>query len=405
MSTVSSVPMPDDLKISQTSFWQKVPIISLILGVMALAYWATGFQADKERQLYGYLFAFISVLSIALGCLFFVILQHLTRAGWSVVARRVAEFGGASMLLLAGLFIPIALFAKDIFPWVHAHDAIIEGKSSYLNVQFFMVRAVGYFVIWIGLSAWFLRSSLSQDSGQNPEESKRQWFVSAPGIVLFALSLTFASIDWVMSLQPHWYSTMFGVYFFAGCFLAGLSFITLMIMALQQSGALALSVTVEHYHDLGKLIFGFTIFWAYVSFSQFMLCWYANIPEEIVFMTLRLQNGWGPISYAIPLTNFFIPFFFGLSRHMKRKKITLAILCIWTMVFHFLDMFWVILPNFHAHAEHAEVPHASFTSHDAAALIGMLALFVAVVSFFAIRYKVAPAGDPRMKESLAFENF
>jgi len=229
--------------------------------------------------------------------------------------------------------------------------------------------------------------------------------VSAPGIVLFALSLTFASIDWVMSLQPHWYSTMFGVYFFAGCFLAGLSFITLMIMALQKSGALAISVTVEHYHDLGKLIFGFTVFWAYVSFSQFMLCWYANIPEEIVFMTMRLKNGWEPISYAIVLTNFFIPFFFGLSRHVKRKKITLAILCVWTMVFHFVDLFWVILPNYHAHAEHTVVPHASFTSYDLAALIGMLALFVAVVSFFAIRYKVAPAGDPRMKESLAFENF
>jgi len=409
MATESSVRMPDDLKIPQTSFWQKAPIVCFILGIMGLAYWATGFRDDSTRQLYGYLFAFMSVLSIALGCLFFVIIQHLTRAGWSIVVRRIAEFGAATMPLLAVLFIPIAIFAKQIFPWMHMTDENIAAKSSYLNVSFFMVRAVGYFVIWIGLSAWLLRSSVSQDSGQNPQESKRQWFVSAPGVILFALSLTFASVDWIMSLQPHWYSTMFGVYYFAGCFLGGLSFMTLMMMLLQKSGALTISITVEHYHDMGKLLFAFTVFWAYISFSQFMLYWYGAIPEEIEFMTMRLENGWESISYAIPLTNFFIPFFFILSRHMKRRKITLAIGAIWIMVFHFVDLFWVILPNFGAHAaegaEHHSAPHMAFTLYDAAALIGMLALFMAVVSFFAIRQNVAPAGDPRMKESLAFENF
>jgi hypothetical protein len=184
---------------------------------------------------------------------------------------------------------------------------------------------------------------------------------------------------------------------------------TLMMMALQKSGALTISITVEHYHDMGKLLFAFTVFWAYISFSQFMLYWYGAIPEEIEFMTMRLENGWENISYAIPLTNFFIPFFFILSRHMKRRKITLAIGAIWIMVFHFVDLFWVIMPNFGAHpaegADHHSAPHMAFTLYDAAALIGMLALFMAVVSFFAIRQNVAPAGDPRMKESLAFENF
>lgn len=414
MSSESSVRMPDDLKIPQGSFWQKMPIVCFIFGVMALAYWATGFYSGFEaaaehhfqgnRQLYGYLFAFICVLSIALGCLFFVIIQHLTRAGWSVVVRRVAEFGAAAMPLLAVLFIPIALFAKHIFPWVIVEDAIIEGKSGFLNLPFFMIRAVGYFVVWIGLSAWLLRSSISQDNGQNPEESKKQWGVSAPGIILFGLTVTLASIDWLMSLSPHWYSTMFGVTFFAGCFLAGLSFMTLMLMGLQRSGALAISVTVEHYHDLGKLMFGFTVFWTYTAFSQFMLYWYANIPEEVEFMYHRLDHGWEWMSYALPLTNFFIPFLFIMSRHMKRRKVTLAIFCVWTMVFHFFHMFWLVMPNFGAHGN-GEMPHAAINSYDIAAVLGMLALFLATVSFFAIRQNVAPAGDPRLKESLAFENF
>jgi hypothetical protein len=296
------------------------------------------------------------------------------------------------------------LGAKDIFPWVHVEDSVIAGKSPYLNLSFFMVRAVGYFVIWIGLSAWFLRSSISQDGGNNPEESRKQWGVSAAGIIFFALSITFASIDWMMSLQPHWYSTMFGVTFFAGCFLAGLSFITLMLMGLQRAGALNISVTVEHYHDLGKFMFAFTIFWAYTAFSQFMLYWYANIPEEVEFMYHRLQHGWEWVSYALPLTNFFIPFLFLLSRHVKRRKVSLAIFCVWTLVFQFMHLFWNIMPN--APGEQEGVPgHASINGHDIAALLGMLALFVAFVSFFAIRQKVAPAGDPRLKESLAFENF
>lgn len=406
MASETNLRVPDDVSIPSDSFWQKLPILGLIAGLTCIAYWATAYQADAERAMYGYLFGFISVLSLALGCLFFVIIQHLTRAGWSVVVRRVAEFGAATMPLLALLFLPIAFFAHDLFPWGHveAGDAVIEAKAPYLNMPFFMMRSVGYFVIWIGLSVWLLRSSISQDDGKNPQESKRQWTVSAPGIILFALTLTFASIDWVMSLQPHWYSTIFGVYFFAGCFLSGLAFMTLTLMGLQKSGALARSVTAEHYHDLGKLMFGFTVFWAYSAFSQFMLYWYANIPEEVEFFYHRLDHGWEWISFAIPLTNFFIPFFFIMSRHMKRNKVALAIFCIWTLLFHFVDLFWLMLPNYGAHGGE-ELPHAAVHLHDIAALVGMLCLFMAVVSFLAIRQKVAPAGDPRWKESLAFENF
>jgi hypothetical protein len=372
---------------------------------MSIAYWATSYQQDPERALLGYLFAFVSVLAIALGCLVYVLIQHLTRAGWSIVTRRVAEFGAATMPLMAVLFLPIAFFSHDIFSWSHMEaDEVIEAKSAFLNMPFFLIRAVGYFAIWIGLSWWLFRSSVSQDSGNNPLESKKQWTVSAPGVILFALTLTFAAIDWLMSLQPHWYSTMFGVYYFAGCFLSGIAFITLMLMGLQRAGALHLSVTLEHYHDLGKLLFAFTVFWAYIAFSQFMLYWYANIPEEVEFMYHRLDHGWEYLSYAKIFTNFFIPFFFIMSRHIKRRKPLLALCCVWVLVFNFVDMFWLVMPNYGAHGG-GELPHAAVKLADIAALFGMLCLFVSVVSFLAIRNKVAPAGDPRWKESLAFENF
>lgn len=401
MASEPIIRIPDDLDIAKTSKLQWVPILGLILGLVGIVIWATGFRGDSERQMFGYLFAFISVLSLVLGCLFFVMIQHLTRAGWSVVVRRVAELGAATMPLLALLFIPIALFAEKLFPWTH--DTELGAKAGYLNMPFFLTRSVGYFVIWIALSWWLFRSSVSQDDGKNPMETKKQWGVSAPGMALFALTLTFASIDWVKSLQPHWYSTMFGVYFFAGCFLSGLAFMTLMILVLQKSGTLAKSVTLEHLHDLGKLMFGFTVFWTYIAFSQFMLYWYANIPEETEFYFHRLDHGWEYVSYAIPLTNFFIPFLFIMSRHMKRKKIVLGVFCVWTLLFHFVDLFWVIMPNYGAHGGH-ELPHAAINLHDVAALVGMLSLLVAFVTFLALRQKVAPAGDPRLQESLAFEN-
>jgi hypothetical protein len=405
----TAINMNDELRIPAKSFWHKLPIVAFVLGLTCLALWASNFQAEPDRAMYGYLFAFVSVLGVALGCMVFVIIQHLTRAGWSVAVRRVAEFGMASIPLFALLFIPIALLAHDLFPWSHIEpgDVTLENKAPYLNMSFFMVRSVIYFVVWLVIGLWFYRSSLAQDVGNRFEDTRKMWAASAPAIMFFALSVSFASFDWVMSLQPHWYSTIFGVYFFAGCFLSGMAFMTLVLLGLQNAGALKSSVTAEHYHDLGKLMFGFTVFWTYVSFSQFMLYWYANIPEETEFYMHRLQHGWEYISYALPITNFFLPFFFIMSRHVKRNRLALAAFCCWVLLVHFVDIFWVVMPNYGAHhlAPGMEPPHAGVTLYDFAAAIGMLSLFVGYVSFLVVRKNIVPVGDPRLKESLAFENF
>lgn len=368
-------------------------LILLGLAFLGLGSWFLGFQSDPTRSMYGYLFAFICVLTIPLGCMVFVLIQHLTRAGWSVLVRRVAEFGMATVPFFALLFLPIAFLGHDLFPWSHAEhlDAILIKKAPYLNMKFFMIRAVAYFVIWAGIGTWFYRKSLEQD--KNPAITRKLWKWSTLAIILFALSTSFASFDWLMSLQPHWYSTVFGVYFFAGCFLAGLAFIGLTLPRT------SIPVTPEHYQDLGKLLFGFTVFWAYIGFSQFMLYWYANIPEETEFYSVRLEDGWQFISWALLFTNFLFPFFLIMSRHAKRSKKVFAFGCVWIMLAHFLDIYWLVMPT--SGSEH----WANFLPYDLAALLGMLALFMISFNYVKQGKSMIPKGDPRLKESLAFENY
>jgi hypothetical protein len=365
----------------------------LALAVAGLGSWYLGFQADPTRSMYGYLFAFTCVLTIPLGCMVFVLIQHLTRAGWSVLTRRVAEFGMVTIPLFAILFLPIAFLGHDLFPWSQAEhlDEILIKKAPYLNMNFFMIRAVMYFVVWSGIGIWFYGKSIEQDT--NPEVTRKLWKWSTLAVILYALSVSFAAFDWLMSLQPHWYSTVFGVYFFAGCFLAGLTFISLSLMRT------TIPVTAEHYHDLGKLIFGFTVFWAYIGFSQFMLYWYANIPEETEFYMKRLEDGWQNITYALLFTNFFIPFFMIMSRHIKRNKKVFAFGCLWVMVAHFLDIYWLVMPT--AGDEH----WCNFLPYDLGALLGILALFMLAYQSVMKGKSMIPKGDPRLKESFAFENY
>ncbi len=367
----------------------------LAVGILGLGLWFLGYQADPARSMYGYLFAFVSALTIPLGCMFFVLIQHLTRAGWSVVVRRFAEFAMAVIPMFAVLFLPIALLGHDLFPWSHAEhlDATLIKKVPYLNMNGFMIRAVIYFVVWSVIGVWFYRKSVEQDVGNRFELTFTMGKAATVAIILFALSTTFASFDWLMSLQPHWYSTVFGVYFFAGCFLAGLAF---MILALKKS---TVPATPEHYQDLGKLMFGFTVFWAYIGFSQFMLYWYANIPEETEFYLHRLTHGWSSISYGLIVTNFFLPFFLIMSRHAKRNTLLISIGCIWILLVHFLDLYWLIMPNY------TQGHWQEFIAYDIAALVGMLALFVAAFNWLKHGKSQVAKGDPRLSESLAFENY
>lgn len=401
------VKIPEDVEVTSSTLWSKLPIIGLVLGVVGLAGTFATFGANRDYVLHSYVFAFMTVLSVSLGALAFVLIQHVVRAGWSATLRRIAENAAKSVWVLALLFIPIAVFAHDIFPWTHEEhmDDILRKKAPYLNTTFFYVRAAVYFVIWIVLAHVLHKNSVAMDTAGFEEKERRTrflWKLSAAGIFLYALSQTFASFDWLMSLQPHWYSTMFGVYYFAGSMLGLYSFVALVVMGLQRAGLAKAAVTTEHYHDLGKFIFGHTIFWAYIAFSQFMLIWYANIPEEVEFFYHRThpEHGWAVISYALPILNFFVPFFFLLSRHMKRSRVALAVGAIYTLFVHVVDVYWLVLPT----AKGAHFPDPRMWI-DIAALVGVSGIFLAVYGWHQNKSRVVAVGDPRIEESLVHENY
>jgi hypothetical protein len=376
----------------------------LIAGLGALAGAVLLGMNDLAKLQRAYLVAFMYVLSVALGALWFVTIQHLTNAKWSVVVRRVAEILASNMWLVAvlslGVVVPMLLGSTDLYAWLdHARveqDHILHHKAAYLNIQFFTGRWVLYFGFWIWLGRRFFRLSVQQDRDGGSEISTTLRRISAPSMIVFALTLTFCSIDLVMSLDALWFSTMFGVYYFAGCVLAGYSTLGLFLMWIQSKGRLTTAVNSEHYHDIGKMMFAFTVFWAYIAFSQFMLIWYADVPEETHWYHWRFEGSWKVVSALLLVAHFAVPFFGLMSRHVKRNKRSLAFWAVWILVIHYVDLFWLVYPN-----GSGEVPLGAV---DILCWLGVLALFGAASVRRAQKINLIPTGDPRLADSLAFEN-
>jgi hypothetical protein len=348
-----------------------------------------------------YLVSFSYFLSLSLGGLFFVLLQHLTRAGWSVTVRRVAESLGANVILMAVLAVPVVLGMEHIYHWAHAgaadHDPILAGKIGFLNPSFFIIRLVIYFVVWIALAWYFYRSSVAQDVDCDPNRTRRMAAWSAPGMILFALSINFAAFDLLMSTDPHWFSTIYGVYYFAGSVVVTMATMPVLFAWLQRRGRLRGVVTVEHYHDMGKLLFGFVVFWAYIGFSQYMLYWYGSIPEETQWYLKRQTGDWTWLSLGILFGHFIIPFLMLISRYPKRRPRLLVIPCLWLIVMHWFDLYWLVGPEFNKEGMNLGLV-------DLFTFLGMGGLFFIFVGLRLRKRAVAPIGDPRLAESLAFEN-
>ncbi len=357
-----------------------------------------------------YTTAYVWLLTLGLGALFWVTLQNLVNSHWSIVLRRVVELIAAQAPLLAVLALPIVvpvfMGTSSIYVW--SDHAVVEAnhtlhkKAAYLNGGFFLVRFVFYFAFWSLLARYFLKSSLAQDSSKDPAGiAGKMRAVSGPAMIMFGLTLTFCSIDLIMSLDPMWFSTIFGVYFLASCVLANNSFVALVAMWLQKRGVLKNSVTTEHFHDLGKMMFAFTVFWAYTGFSQFMLIWYANIPEETGWYKERFAggwtSGWGLLAATLLFGHFVIPFFGLLSRHIKRRRPTLAFWAIWQLVMVYLDMYWMVMPTL-------KTESPPFSLIDLGCVIGVFGVFVAGIAMRAKNLNLMPTGDPRLPKSLAFEN-
>ncbi|UCF37044.1 MAG: hypothetical protein JSU96_19980, partial [Acidobacteriota bacterium] len=356
---------------------------------------------EPKQFFHSYLVAYLFVVTIAVGALGFVLIQFVTRAGWSVAVRRIAENVMGTIPFFALLFIPLTAGLDQLYPWLDSahveHDPILQAKEPYLNGTFFYIRTVIYLVAWSGLAFWFRRQSVAQDQVGGTAITRRLQTVSAPGIVVFAITLTFAAFDWIMSLDPHWYSTVFGVYIFAGAFMSNLAFLLLLVLILQRFGLLTNIVNSEHIHDLGKLMFGFVVFWAYIAFSQFMLIWYANIPEETLWYAHRWHHGWQYASILLAVGHFCFPFFLLLSRSAKRNRGVLVLATIWLLFMHYLDLYWLVMPGFQTEGLH---PHVL----DLLTFVGIAGLSFALVLQLMMKPSLVPTQDPRLAESLSFEN-
>jgi len=382
------------------------------VGIVALgisAFLGAGEKDGWNRFSHSYLVAFVWVMTIGAGALWWVTIQNIVNSHWSMVIRRVGELIASNALVLAVLALPIVLPLilgnPVMYKWADStlmqESEELANKVGYLNPKFFAIRFVVYFGFWALLSRFFLNRSLNQDKESEATAAKTvvtMRRVAGPAMIGFAITITFCAIDLIMSLDPKWFSTMFGVYYFASCVLAINSSLALSLMWLQGKGRLTSSVTVHHFHDLGKMVFAFTIFWAYVGFSQFMLLWYANIPEETLWFKERFANSWGTLSWFLLFGHFVIPFFGLLSRWVKRNKKALAFWCIWQLVMIYVDMYWLVMPTLGVD----EVP---FQLIDLTCWIGVLALFVAGLAYRAKGLDLLAKNDPRLPKSLAFENF
>ncbi len=387
-------------EISLPESWKKLPLIAGGVGILALI--ASFFLGGHSDQFaFSYLTAFFYWLTVALGGLFFVLTHYLARSGWSVVVRRLAEHVMATLPLFVLLFIPVVLGMHSLYHWTHAdavaHDPLLQHKAVYLNEKFFLFRAGVYFFVWTLLAIFFWRQSARQDSDGELATTKRLQTLSAPSMALFAITVTFASFDWLMSLEPHWFSTIFGVYVFAGCVVAIFAFLILLVLQLKASGAMTQVVTWEHFHDMGKMLFGFTVFWAYIGFSQFMLIWYANIPEETFWFDLRWDDpAWRHTSIFLAAGHFAAPFLFLISQPVKRNRVTLTIGAVWLLFMHYVDIYWLVMPTLHHEAFQLSIL-------DFTCWLGVGGLFLALVVHL-MRGSLVPVRDPRLPESLAFEN-
>jgi hypothetical protein len=374
--------------------------IGAVLGVIGLGILFA--VAGGTRQLYfSYLVAYLFFLSIAVGGLFFVLMLVVTWAGWGVTLRRVLENVMATLPVFALLFVPIWLGRHELYEWMNpeqvAKNPILQGKSAFLNEGFWFVRALVYFTVWSGLAAFFSTQSQKQDETGDERLSARMRSVAPIGTFLFALTTTFAAIDWIMALEPEWYSTMFGVYFFAGSVIGILSFTILIVNFAHAQGALRGVVTVEHLHDVAKLLFGFTIFWAYIAFSQYFLIWYGNIPEETIYYMKRQVGSWQSIGMLLAGGHFLFPFFFLMPRAVKRNSALLALIAVWQLLMHFLDLHWAIMPILHPEGVRLGVA-------DVAAFCAVGGFFLAALGWVSSRRALVPLRDPRLAESLSFEN-
>lgn len=380
---------------------------SMILVVVGLAASAGAFAMDPQRATFASNIGYMLAMSIGLGSMFLIAIEYVAGAVWSVPIRRIAEFMTNALWIAPILGLPILLNILnhwfDMYHWTHLEDVMndpfLKQKRPYLNEQSFLIRTG---IIWAGsliFKTLIVGNSYKQDKDPDQKYSKRNIKLSALFLAFFAISITLTAIDFMMSLEPHWYSTIFGVYYFAGSFATAVAIITLFVLSFNKNDLLIYGVNKDHYYSLGGWMFAFTAFWMYMAFSQFMLIWYANIPEETFWFMPRMEGGWAVVSALLIFIKFIIPFGMLIQRESKTNPSRLRFAAIWIIAAHIYDLYWVIYPTYsHLTDNHSPV----FGWQELGPVILTLGLTLLAFRVAASKRNYVAVGDPKLERGLNF---
>ena len=377
--------------------WAPIQKRSLAVGFIALVFCGGAALVHPGSFFRAYLSAYIFWLGMPVGCLALLMLHHLVGGRWGFMIQRVLEAAIQTLPLMALLFIPLLIGLSDLYPWarpeVVAADPLLQYKAAYLNIPFFIARTVGYFAVWIILGRLLVTWSIQQDRTSDPTLTQRLQRLSGPGLVLYGFTVTFSAIDWMMSLEPKWYSTIFGMIFMVSYGLAALTLAILVTRFLESEKPLVQVISLDRWHDLGNLLLALVMLWAYLNFCQFLLIWSENLAEEIPWYLHRIGGGWEWVALALILFQFTLPFVLLLSRNTKRNSQTLAVVAGAILLMHWLDILWMVAPSFYP---------ARFHLHwlDIAAPVGIGGLWLAAFIGYLKAGSLLPLHDPRFAELL-----
>lgn len=386
----------------------------LIVGLVALAAGVIGAFINSDRFFQSWLIGFLFILGLSLGSLGLLMLQHMSGGKWGLAGRRVFEAASGTLWLVALAFIPILFGLRPIFLWARPEavqaDPILLQKAPYLNVTFFIIRAVLYFAFWLFCAFVLNKWSAAQDKAERaitPADTVRFRTVSAPGLLFLVLTVSLASVDWIMSVDPHWYSTIFGLLTVVGQGLSALAFTIAILALVARSGVFGTVFSAGQFHDLGKLLLAFVMLWAYMAFSQFLIIWSGNLPEEIPWYIERIRGSWGAVALLIVVGHFALPFVLLLSRDLKRHSSLLARVAVFVVAMRLVDLIWLVGPTF-AHDAAAGEGHPGFSIPvhwmNIVIPIGLAGLWL----FFFVRQlrsrSLVPLNDPYFKEAFAHES-
>ncbi len=427
---------PETFKISDSGKYIR---ISLIIAVVGFAASLAGGFLDEKTFYFSWLTSFTFWVSLGLGGLFITMLHHLTNSVWSVVIRRIAESVMMTLPVMLGMFVPLLIGLPHLYEWsddnfnknehhaasfeiietvyaadknddnenLHkeaeeshsghdAHHELLATKRGYLNDNFFVIRTIIFFLIWSFLALALYKRSIKQETeGYSAERNRKLRNLSAPGMILFAITVSFAGFDWMMSLEPLWYSTIYGVYWFSGGIVAIVAFLILFMNFLRSKGILKDVISTEHYHTLGKLLFAFIIFWAYMAFSQYLLIWYANIPEETAWYHHRWTGGWKFVTVLIALAHFTIPFLVLMGQAAKRSAFVLGFFAVWMLIMHWIDLYWNVQPMLYKES-------AGFSWINVATMLAIGGIFFAFFWWRFGSHAIITHTDPKFEKAVGY---